>query len=108
MLQFRDVIEKPFAEVTAQDAMRFWGLLNRSSYEERTKCDIKRAVKRFLKYQFKDLEMLEPLKIPKDRVNQARVNRNVLFTENELSLMLHRAERIRDKALYVDPPNGMA
>jgi integrase/recombinase XerD len=101
ILQFRDVVEKPLNEVTPHDAIRFWGLVNESSYEERTKIDIKRAVKRFLKHRFKNFELLESLKIPKQRVNPHRLNKNVLFTDDELKLMLHRAESLRDKALFI-------
>ena len=101
VLQFRDVMEKPLSEMTKQDVIRFWGLVNSSPYEERTKIDIKRSVKRFLKFYYKDLEMLEPLKIGKHTINTHRLNKNMLFTEGEIKLMLHRAERIRDKALFV-------
>ncbi len=101
ILQFRDVIEKPLSDVTKQDAVRFWSLVNSAPYEERTRIDIKRAVKRFLKFHYHDLEMLEPLTIPKHRVNTHRVNKNMLFTEEEIKLMMHAAERIRDKALFV-------
>ncbi len=45
--------------------------------------------------------MLEPLKIGKQTINTHRLNKNMLFTEDEIKLMLHRAERIRDKALFV-------
>ena len=99
MLQFRDVIEKPLAEVTTQDAMRFWKLVNTSAYEEATKIDIRGAVKRFLKFQFRDAAMLEFLPVGEYRVNSKRLNKHVLFTEDEISRMLHRAERQRDKAL---------
>ena len=64
MLQFRDILEKPFDAVTKDDAIQFWGLVKASSYQEHTKIDIKRIVKRFLKWYYRDLDMIEPLTIP--------------------------------------------
>jgi integrase len=80
----------------------FWGLLNSAPYGEHTKITTRRMVKRFLKWYFRDLEMIEPLKIPSNYlVNKQRVNKSVLFKPNELQLMLHKAEKLRDKALLV-------
>lgn len=101
VLQFRDVVEKPLSAITKQDAIRFWGLVNSAPYEERTKIDIKRCVKRFLKFYYKDVELLELLKIKKHTINTHRVNKNMLFTEDEIKRMLHCAETLRDKALFV-------
>ena len=49
MLQFRDVIEKPLDEITKDDAVAFWALVNHSPHEANTKIMIRRTAKRFLK-----------------------------------------------------------
>ncbi len=100
MLQFRDVIEKSYDQINKEDAVAFWALLNRSPHEKQTTRTIKSTVKRFLRWYYKDLEMIELLKGTKtDIINPKRVNKSTLFTKEELDLMLHAAERIREKAL---------
>ena len=101
MLQFRDILEKPLDEITKEDAIAFWGLVNQAPHEVNTKVMIKRTVKRFLKWFYRDLEMLEPLKNGGFVLNKKRVNKSTLLKPDEIQLMLHRAERLRDKALFV-------
>lgn len=102
LLHFRDIIEKPYGEVTKADAIAFWGLVARSPYSEHTKIEVRKVVRRFLKWLHRDLDMIEPLKVPSNYlVNKQRVNKAALLTEEELLRMLHRAERLRDKVLLV-------
>jgi len=101
LFYFRDIVEKPYDAVTKQDAIVFWGLLNNAPYEENTKIAVRKSGKRFLKWHFRDLNMVEPLKIPKYLVNNKRGNKAALFKPHELKLMLHRAERLRDKAILI-------
>jgi integrase len=98
----RDVIEKPLDSVSREDAVMFWGLLKRSPYEEHTKIAVQKTVKRFLKWHYRDYELLELLKIRKSYlVNKKRINKSVLIKRHEYELMVRRAESIRDKALLV-------
>lgn len=102
LLQFRDTVEKPFDQITKEDAIAFWALLNSAPHEEHTKITIRKVVKRFLKWYYRDLEMIEPLKVPSTHVvNKHRVNKSTLLQPEELQRMLHAAERLRDKALLV-------
>ena len=102
LLQFRDTVEKPFDQITQEDAIEFWGLVQAAPHEEHTKITIRKVVKRFLKWYYRDLEMIEPLRVPSTHiVNKQRVNKSTLLTSEELQRMLHCAERIRDKALLV-------
>ena len=102
MLQFRDIIEKPYDQITKGDAVAFWALVNHSPHELQTKNTIKSTVKRFLRWYYKDLEMLELLKSSRNALfNPKRVNKATLFTREELDVMLHAVERIRDKALLI-------
>ena len=102
ILHFRDVTEKPLDSINKEDAIAFWGLVNKSTYREHTKIDIRKIVRRFLKWHYRDHDMIEPLKIPSGYlVNKERVNKSMLITKREIQLMLHRAERLRDKALIM-------
>lgn len=64
LLHFRDIIEKPLDKVTKEDAIRFWGLVHNAPYQDNTKIDIRKIVRRFLKWHYRDLDMIEPLTIP--------------------------------------------
>ena len=102
LLHLRDIVEKPLDQITKQDAITFWGLLRNAPYEEHTKIAIRRSVKRFLKWYYRDLDMIESLQVPANYlVNNERVNKSVLIRPRELKLMLHSAERLRDKVLLV-------
>ncbi len=102
LLHFRDIVEKPLDSISQADAIAFWGLVKNAPYEEHTKIEIRKVVRRFLKWHYRDLDMLEPLKVPSNYlVNKRRVNKSVLLTEQEIQNMLHGAERLRDKALLV-------
>lgn len=102
MLQFIDVVEKPLDQITCDDAVAFWALVNHASHEEATKKMARRTVKRFLKWFYRNLEMVEPLRNPKSPlVNPRKINKSVLFKPEEIEAMLHAAERPRDKALFV-------
>jgi len=102
LLHFRDIVEKPLDRITEEDAITFWGLVRIAPYEEHTKIAIRKSVKRFLKWHYRDLDMLEKLQIPSTyMVNNEKVNKSTLFTPSELQLMLHQAEKLRDKALLI-------
>lgn len=102
LLQFRDVSEKPLDAITKDDAIAFWGVVKNAPFEEHTKIDIRKIVKRFLKWQYRDLDMLEPLRIPSTHLyNKKKINKPALFTLDEIRRMLRRADRVRDKALLL-------
>ena len=101
MLQFRDVLGKPLDKVTRKDAIRFWALVNHAPHETNTKVMIKRTVKRFLKWRYKDLEMIQPLINQSPVVNKKKINKNSLLTPEDIEKMLRAAEKLRDKALLI-------
>ncbi len=101
MLQFADVVERPLDSITKQDAVQFWALVNHAPYEVATKSMVRRTVKRFLKWFYRDMDMLEPLRNVNRLVNSQRINKAALLKPHEIQLMLHKAEKIRDKALLV-------
>lgn len=100
MLQFCDVIEQPLDRITKEDAVAVWALINHSPHEDNTKIMMRRTIRRFLKWYYKDLDMIEPLRVgTKPQVNRKKVNKSVLFTHEEIKQMIHKAESLRDKAL---------
>ena len=100
LLQFRDTVEKPLDRLTKDDVIAFWALVNHSAYETNTKVSLRRTVKRFLKWHYRDLDMVEPLKTGSFVLNH-RIDRTSLITPEELRSMIHAAESIRDKTLIV-------
>ncbi len=102
LLYFRDVVEKPLDSITRDDAIAFWGLLKRAPYEEHTRIAVQKSVKRFWKWHRKDAELLEVLKIRKNYlVNNRKINKSTLISPEELQIMLHRTDKMRDKALLI-------
>ena len=101
MLQIQDVLEKPLDSITKKDAIAFWGVVNQAHHEANTKIIIRRTFKRFLKWYYRDLDMIEPLKNKCYTVNKMKINKSALLKPEELQLMLHRAERLRDKTLLI-------
>ncbi len=101
ILQFRDVVEKPITKITRKIAVEFWGLVNISEHELNTKVMIRRAVKRFLKWHYKNLEMLEGLKVGSAKVNVKKINKANLLKPKEIELMLRKADSLRDKAFFI-------
>lgn len=93
LLQFRDVVEKPLDKITKDEAIHYWGLVHRAPYEEHTKVAMRKTVKRFLKWYYRDMEMIESLTIPRHYVNKKKVNKAALIKPEELRLMLHSVQR---------------
>jgi hypothetical protein len=77
LLHFRDVVEKPLDGITKEDAITFWGLLRNAPYAEHTKIAIRRSVKRFLKWYYRDLDMIEPLVLEKDKAGSRSTTQRI-------------------------------
>lgn len=100
MLQLRDVIEKPYDKITKKDAEHLWQIINHDDTRQiATKNAIRMVVKRFLKWFYKDLEMIENLKCQKCLVNTKKFNKSTLITKDELEILLRTANNFRDKAI---------
>ncbi|MCZ6653642.1 MAG: hypothetical protein O7D91_11525 [Planctomycetota bacterium] len=69
--------------------------------DEITKVMIRRTAKRFLKWFWRDVDKVESFKNGSLVVNKKRINKSTLLKPHEIQLMLHRAEKLRDKVLLV-------
>ena len=101
ILQIRDIIEKPFDKIELKDLREFLAVLNKGYQREWTKQGIKVALKKFLKWHYKDWSLkfnqLEDVKLGSP-TTQDKINKSSLPTEEELEKLLRCAERLRDKA----------
>jgi hypothetical protein len=101
MLHFRDVVEKPLNQITKDDGIAFWGLVKNSPYEEHTKVSVQKTVKRFLKWHYRDYDLIEPLKIKRFKVNKQKLNKAAMLTPDEIRLMMHAAEKLKEKLIVI-------
>lgn len=99
MLQFYDVIEKPLNKLTKKDCEEFWGILNHSERAIPTKNLIRLIVKRFLKWKYQDLRMIENLKMQKHLVDRNKINKANHLKPYEIELLLRNAGNYRNKAI---------
>lgn len=100
LLQFIDIVEKPLNKITKTDAEEFWKIVNHDTLREiHTKNQIRMVVKRFLKWYYKDLEMIENLHTQKHLVNSKRFNKTSLIKKEEIEKLLRTANNFRDKAI---------
>lgn len=101
VIQFRDLIEKPITKVTKKDLEGYWSLVKSSEHEFNYKVMCRRAVKRFVKWHYKNLEMIEGLEVGNFKANRKKINKTVLLTPEEIGKILRTAETLRDKALII-------
>ena len=99
LVQFYDVTGLDFDMQTKDSVNTFLAVLNNSDRSIPTKNEIKSYLKKFLKWFYKDLEMIENIKRESFDVNTAKINDNTLATEEDIKRMLRYAEGFRDKAL---------
>lgn len=99
LLQARDIIGKPLHKFTREDVIGFLAVLNRSSRKDWTRNDIKKIFKKFLKWQFNDLEMVEGEGVKqafktvsmKKAVNKQKLNPHTMVTPEELEKLIRGA-----------------
>lgn len=99
LLHFRDVLEKPFNQITREDVIAFWGLVRLSPYSTPTKISVLKTVRRFLKWFKRDTALIEGLKIERHKYNEEKLNSAALFPQDELLRLISVAERVKDKVL---------
>ena len=98
-LQFVDIIEKPLDKLTREDIEEFGSIVNKSDKAIQTKNQIKMGVKRFIKWKYKNTDMLEPLRIQKSLVDRSKVNKSTLLTPSELQAIFKACDNFRDQAI---------
>lgn len=98
MLKVYDIIEKPYYKITKEDVQGFLGLLNQADLEKWTKNTIKIMFKKFLRWYYKDLEMLEDIK-GEYAFNEKRINESTLVKPEEVEKLIRTAQSLKWKAI---------
>lgn len=98
MLQVRDVIEKPLYSLSKKDVDGFVSVMNRSNRTQWTKNATLATFKRYVKWKYKNLEMIENIKL-KQAFNYQKINDSTLLTISEQVDMIKAADTFRDRAI---------
>jgi len=99
IIQFYDVVEKNLYDITKEDVDGFLVVLNQSNRKPYTRKEIKVYLKKFLKWYYKDLEMIENIKAENiTELNSEKYNDNSLITEEDMEKLLRHAESYKEKA----------
>jgi len=107
MRMTKPILNKDFTKLNVEDVVKYLAYMNNSTYSEHTKNDYKKVFKRFLKWCYKDLEMVEGLKVKegfklasdKKVRNKNKINKNTLVTPEELEKLIRTASNLKWKAL---------
>ena len=92
MIHVYDVTEKPLDKLTTENIIDFLIVLNKSDRSSETRNEIKVYLKKFLKWHYKDIDMIENISVlEKDK---RKIN-----DEKNIEDMLRKAERFRDRSL---------
>lgn len=103
----RKIINKDLTKLRVDDVVRFLSYINQSDYKAWTRNDYKKIFKRFLKWHYKDLEMVEGDRVregfkgvsSKRAFNKERINKNTLIKPKELETLLRTSKTLKWKAL---------
>ena len=103
----RKVIKKDLTKLKVDDVVKYLAFINQSDYKPYTKNDFKKIFKRFLKWYYKDLEMIEGERVKlgfkgvskKRAFNKEKINKNTLLKPKELGKLLRSAKSLKWKAL---------
>ena len=104
IIQFRDIVEKPFTDISLQDMRCFLVALNASDRKEYTRNGIKVHVRRFLKWCFKDwsqrFEEFGDIKW-KNGFNEEKINEGTLLTKNQIESIIKKETDFIRKAFFI-------
>ncbi len=100
-------IKKDLHKLTVNDIVKYLSYLNNSDYSLHTKNDYKQVLKRFIKWYYKDLNMIEGyevkegFKLASDKRlrNKERINKNTLVKKEELEKLIRGADSLKWRAL---------
>lgn len=104
VLQFFDVTGISFDNINLEVLTRFLSLLNKSDKATDTKNEIKKAVKRFLKWKYKNWsKRFDELKIIRtsDGTNHQKLNASTMLTQDELKAMVNASDSFTYKSLIL-------
>ncbi len=103
----RRIIDKDLTKLKVGDVVKFLSYINQSDYKLYTKNDYKKLFKRYLKWYYKDLDMIEGSKVKGGfrcvsslrAFNKEKVNKNTLIKPEELEKLIRGANSMKWKAL---------
>jgi integrase/recombinase XerD len=100
MLQFKDIIGN-LLDWDKDVITEFLILLNDSNRTEWTKNDIKKLLRRFIRFHYKNNKMIDLIKCKSDSnaFNHERVNENTLVTKDEFNRILKVTTSLKQKAI---------
>lgn len=104
MLQIYDVMERPYYSISLSDLRKFLAVLNQSDKLTETQNDIKKTLKRFLKWYYKNWnERFEELRDirTKDGMNHKKLNPSAILKKEEIEKLIRSAESLRYKAMIM-------
>lgn len=102
ILQVKDVIEKPLDSWKKEDLKHLTALLNNSKRTEWTKHNIFATIKRFVKWYYKDIEMLDTLKRKRKKLfNYSKINDSTILTPDEIEKLIRASDSLRLKAFIM-------
>lgn len=105
LLQVYDIIGKPYSSITLNDLQEYLVLLKQADLSPYTKNDIRKFIKKFYKWLYKDWsERFDNFKDFKDvpfkkAFNHDKVNENTLITKEELEKLLRASQTLKWKAI---------
>lgn len=103
----RRILKKDLTKLNVEDVVRFLCYINQSDFTAWTKNDYKKIFKRFVKWHYKDLEMIEGDKVKlgfmvaskKKCFNKDKINKNTLLKPEELEKLIRTAKSLKWKAI---------
>ena len=104
ILQFFDVTGVSYDNINLEVLTKFLSLLNKSDKATDTKNEVKKAVKRFLKWKYKDWSnRFDELKIIKtsDGTNHQKLNASTMLTPDELKILINASDSLKYKSLIL-------
>lgn len=104
IVQIADVFEKPLDKLDLEDLRKFLALLNSSNRSIETQNDIKKILKRFLRWKYKDWSLrfdgFRDVRT-KDGMNHEKLNSSTILTGDELEMIINNVESLKLKALIL-------
>lgn len=108
LMKAREIIGKDLTSLVVSDVVSFLSYINQSSYKEWTKNDFKKIFKRFLKFTYRDLEMIDGALVKdgfrgvskRRAFNKEKINKNTLLKPKELETLIRVSSSLRLRALF--------
>lgn len=98
LIQFYDVTEIPLTKQTKESIDSYLVVLNNCDKSYWTKDELKVYIKQFLKWYYKDLDLVENFKASGKKQLNPKITENNLLTEKDVEKMLRHAESYKEKA----------